>query len=36
MRIMGPTTQFGAPDFADTEAENAVSDAEALMAVHGK
>jgi len=26
MRIMGPTTQFGAPDFADTEAENAVND----------
>lgn len=26
MRIMGPTTQFGTPDFADTEAENAIAD----------
>ncbi len=26
MRIMGPTTQFGMPDFADAEAENAVND----------
>ncbi len=26
MRIMGPTTQFGTPDFADGEAENAVND----------